>query len=62
VSVFEDGGDVVLRVDGQGPAPRSSAKASPLGGAPAVELHGGRVDDSSDGPGHVVRLPAAPRA
>ncbi|HZF04827.1 MAG TPA: HAMP domain-containing sensor histidine kinase [Patescibacteria group bacterium] len=63
VSVFEDGGDVVLRVDGQGPAPRSSTRGlGPSVACRLVELHGGRVDDSSDGPGHVVRLPAAPRA
>jgi len=62
VSVFEDGGDVVLRVDGQGPTPRSGAKGvGPSVARRLAELHGGRVDDSSDGPGHVVRLPAAPR-
>ena len=62
VSVFEDGGDVVLRVDGQGPAPRGSSRGlGPSVARRLVELHGGRVDDSSDGPGHVVRLPAAPR-
>ena len=63
VSVFEDGDDVVLRVDGHAAAPRAGAKSLGLSLARRlVELHGGHVDDAGDGPGHVVRLPAAPRA
>jgi signal transduction histidine kinase len=63
LSVFEDADDVVLRVDGHAATSRAGARGLGLSLASRlVELHGGRVQDSGDGPGHVVRLPAAPRA
>ncbi|PYM83396.1 MAG: hypothetical protein DME13_15760 [Candidatus Rokuibacteriota bacterium] len=61
LSVFDDADDVVLRVDGPAASPRAGARSLGLSLARRlVELHGGRVQDTGDGPGHVVRLPAAP--